>query len=142
MPDWPIMAPLIGGQSNAEEIRRGQRIERPHHLSGGAHQNDCFTSNGHGNCRGTRFPGGCLLGRTSNNEVWWNHLGNPGSSRFTLTMPARALAKILPDTVSSDSSNHDLIRPIIPLQRSRGLGQPPLCPRMAARRRVTLPNWQ
>jgi hypothetical protein len=33
------MAPLIGGQSNAEEIRRGQRIERPHNLSGGAHQN-------------------------------------------------------------------------------------------------------
>jgi hypothetical protein len=66
MPDRPIMAPLIGGQSNAEEIRRGQRIERPHDLSSGAHQHDCFASTGHGNCRGTRFPGGCLLARTSN----------------------------------------------------------------------------
>ena len=74
------MAPLIGGQSNAEEIRRGQRIERPHHLSGGAHQNDCFTSNGHGNCRGTRFPGGCLLARTSNKGVGRSHLGNPDSN--------------------------------------------------------------
>ena len=81
MPDWPIMAPLIGGQSNAEEVRRGQRIERPHHLSGGAHQNDCFTSNGHGNCRGIRFPGGCLLCRTSNKGVGWSHLGTPDSNK-------------------------------------------------------------
>ncbi len=39
-----------------------------------------------------------------------------GNSR---SMPIRALAKNLPETVSSDSSNHDVIRLIIPTLKNR-----------------------
>jgi hypothetical protein len=64
------MAPLIGGQSNADVIRRGQRMDGPHHLSGGAHQNDCFTRNGHGNCRGTRITGDCVRAQHVEQRGW------------------------------------------------------------------------
>ncbi len=37
-------------------------------------------------------------------------------------IPACALAKYFPETVSSDSSNHDLIRAIIPTPWNRAIG--------------------